>query len=56
MRAQRRAHGKWQRTESGEILTKLEEEAKMKVEWNGLGPARILLSKDEKKTRIKKEK
>jgi Pin2-interacting protein X1 len=43
MRAQRRAEGKWQRTESSQHLKEWEEEAKKKIEWNGLGKAKVLL-------------
>jgi Pin2-interacting protein X1 len=44
MRASRRAEGKWKRTEDSQDLKKWEEEVKSKVEWNGLGKARVLLS------------
>ena len=37
MRAQRRALGKWKRTESGTQLTALEALAKSNMEWNGRG-------------------
>jgi len=37
MRAQRRAIGKWKRTESGTQLTALESLAKSNIEWNGRG-------------------
>lgn len=43
MRAQRRAEGKWQRTENSAELKKLELETKHKVEWNGLGKASVVL-------------
>jgi len=43
MRAQRRAHGKWKRTESSDIFHQIEQEAKQNIEWNGLGPAKIIL-------------
>ena len=43
MRAQRRAEGKWARTESGSKLWEEEEEARKKIEWNGLGSAKLLL-------------
>lgn len=43
MRAQRRAEGKWARTESGSKLWEEEEEARKKIEWNGLGNAKLLL-------------
>lgn len=39
MRAQRRAEGKWKRTESGNELTELEKKAKKSMEWNGRGNA-----------------
>lgn len=43
MRAQRRAEGKWARTESGSKLWEEEEEARKKIEWNGIGNAKVLL-------------
>ena len=43
MRAQRRAEGKWKRTESGTRLTKLEEKAQAGMEWDGRGNAQALL-------------
>ena len=43
MRAQRRAEGKWARTESGSKLWEEEKEARKKIEWNGLGSAKLLL-------------
>ena len=43
MRAQRRAEGKWARTESGSNLWEEEEEARKRIEWNGLGSAKLLL-------------
>jgi Pin2-interacting protein X1 len=42
MRAQRRATGKWARTESG-LSEQEEADAKARVEWDGKGPARVLL-------------
>ncbi len=42
MRAQRRAEGKWKRAEI--ISTEDEDQAKSKIEWNGLGKAKTLLS------------
>lgn len=44
MRAQRRAEGKWQRTENSQTLKDWEQQVKGKVEWNGLGKAKLLLS------------
>ncbi len=44
MRAQRRAEGKWQRTESSQHLKEWEDEVKNKIEWNGLGSAKVLLN------------
>lgn len=45
MRAQRRAEGKWARTESSHSLKEWEEQVKNKgTEWNGLGKAKIVLS------------
>ncbi|KAL9185565.1 hypothetical protein ACHAXT_003342 [Thalassiosira profunda] len=43
MRAQRRAEGKWQRTESGSLHSELEEQAKNSMEWNGRGKAQVLV-------------
>jgi len=45
MRAQRRAEGKWSRTESGDDLRKLELIAKSSIEWEGRGKAKVVLSK-----------
>jgi len=42
MRAQRRAEGKWNRTEGISLETEIE--AKNKMEWNGLGKAKLILS------------
>ena len=44
MRAQRRAEGKWKRAEI--ISTEDEDQAKSKIEWNGLGKAKTLLTSD----------
>jgi len=44
MRAQRRAEGKWARTEKDEELKVLEVKAKESMEWNGLGNAKVLLT------------
>ncbi len=46
MRAQRRAEGKWQRTEGSEDLKEWERQVKGKIEWNGLGKAKVLLSEE----------
>ncbi|KAL3781492.1 hypothetical protein ACHAW5_003486 [Stephanodiscus triporus] len=43
MRAQRRAEGKWKRTESGSELTEMERKAKQNMEWNGRGSARVVI-------------
>mmetsp|Transcript_27753 Transcript_27753/g.58948 ORF Transcript_27753/g.58948 Transcript_27753/m.58948 type:complete len:285 (-) Transcript_27753:129-983(-) len=43
MRAQRRAEGKWKRTESGSELARLEEEARASMEWNGRGGAEVVI-------------
>lgn len=43
MRAQRRAEAKWARTESGSELWEEEVKARKRVEWNGLGSAKVLL-------------
>lgn len=56
MRAQRRATGKWARTESS-ISEADEQEAQARVEWNGQGAAATLLSKDndDEKSRLESE-
>lgn len=41
MRAQRRAEGKWKRTESGSNLVELEKKAMTNIEWNGRGNAQL---------------
>ncbi len=41
MRAQRRAEGKWKRTESASNLVELEKKAKTSIEWNGRGNAKV---------------
>jgi len=41
MRAQRRAEGKWKRTEGISLETEIE--TKKKMEWNGLGEAKLIL-------------
>lgn len=41
MRAQRRAEGKWKRTESGSNIVDLEKKAKTSIEWNGRGSALV---------------
>ena len=46
MRAQRRAEGKWKRTESGEELLEQEKKARASMEWNGRGNAQVLISKE----------
>lgn len=46
MRAQRRAEGKWKRTESGSELTELEKKALKSMEWNGRGSAEVKLSRE----------
>lgn len=51
MRAQRKQTGKWARAET--ISKEVEEEAKSKVEWNGTGKAKLLLTKEEKKKKRK---
>ena len=43
MRAQRRAEGKWARTESGSKLREDEAQAKSKAEWNGIGAAKVVM-------------
>ena len=56
MRAQRRAEGKWQRTENSENLKEWEEQVKTKIEWNGLGQAKVLLkSQDSSSTNATEE-
>ena len=49
MRAQRRAEGKWKRTESGTELTELEKTAKSSMEWNGRGNAKVVIDDHAKK-------
>jgi len=53
MRAQRRAEGKWKRTESGNELSELEKKAKKSMEWNGRGSAQVVM---EENTTNKKRK
>jgi Pin2-interacting protein X1 len=43
MRAQRRAEGKWKRTESGSDLAEMERKARSNMEWNGRGSARAIV-------------
>ena len=43
MRAQRRAEGKWKRTESGSEIIEMEKMATLNVEWNGRGSARSVI-------------
>jgi Pin2-interacting protein X1 len=43
MRAQRRAEGKWKRTESGSEIIEMERAAKLNMEWNGRGSARLVV-------------
>ena len=47
MRAQRKQTGKWARAEKKDH--RAEEEAKTKVEWNGTGAAKVVLSQDKKR-------
>lgn len=47
MRAQRRAEGKWKRTESGSELEEMERKAKLNMEWNGRGSARAVIEERE---------
>jgi Pin2-interacting protein X1 len=47
MRAQSRAEGKWKRTESSSELKEWEDQLKDKIEWNGLGKAKILLKQND---------
>ena len=51
MRAQRRAEGKWKRTESGQTLEELEKKAKKSMEWNGRGEARLVSREGDRKRR-----
>jgi len=51
MRAQRRAEGKWQRTENSQTLKDWEQQVKGKVEWNGLGKAKLVLSEEKNNRR-----
>eukprot|EP00581_Thalassiosira_minuscula_P026276 CAMPEP_0184420302 /NCGR_PEP_ID=MMETSP0738-20130409/47453_1 /TAXON_ID=385413 /ORGANISM="Thalassiosira miniscula, Strain CCMP1093" /LENGTH=305 /DNA_ID=CAMNT_0026781143 /DNA_START=52 /DNA_END=969 /DNA_ORIENTATION=+ len=43
MRAQRRAEGKWKRTESGTDLAEMEKKALKSMEWNGRGNAQVVV-------------
>lgn len=59
MRAQRRAEGKWQRTENSQNLKDWEQQVKGKVEWNGLGEAKLVKSEVKNNSRdssIKKKR
>jgi len=47
MRAQRRAEGKWKRTESGTELAELEKKARADLEWNGRGSAKVVIKEKE---------
>lgn len=49
MRAQRRAEGKWKRTESGLELQESEEKARSSMEWNGRGDARVVIVAEDKR-------
>jgi Pin2-interacting protein X1 len=49
MRAQRRAEGKWKRTESGEELAQLEKKAQASMEWNGRGEAKVVVVEESQK-------
>jgi Pin2-interacting protein X1 len=49
MRAQRRAEGKWKRTESGQELAELEKKAQASMEWNGRGDAKVVVLEKKKK-------
>ncbi len=55
MRAQRRAEGKWKRTEGSEDLKEWERQVKGKIEWNGLGKAKVLLSEEKAVSENKKD-
>ena len=50
MRAQRRAEGKWKRTESGSELKEMERKAKLNMEWNGRGSAQAVIEEREAST------
>jgi Pin2-interacting protein X1 len=54
MRAQRRAEGKWKRTESGQELADMEERARASMEWNGRGDAKVLILSDDGKQKKRK--
>ena len=55
MRAQRRAEGKWKRTESGLELQELEEKAKSSMEWNGRGDAKVVIAGEDKRESKKRK-
>jgi G-patch domain len=54
MRAQRRQDAKWKRSESN-ISEQEENEAREKVEWDGLKAPKVLLSSDDKKSSKKRK-
>lgn len=57
MRAQRRAEGKWKRTESGNHLAEWEKKAKASMEWDGRGKAQPKIdTKNEQSDSAKKRK
>mmetsp|Transcript_441 Transcript_441/g.978 ORF Transcript_441/g.978 Transcript_441/m.978 type:complete len:280 (-) Transcript_441:35-874(-) len=55
MRAQRRAEGKWKRTESGSELMELEKKAKASMQWNGRGDAQVVIEEKSSKKRMHAE-
>ena len=56
MRAQSRAEGKWKRTESSSELKEWEDQLKGKIEWNGLGKAKILLDENNRNASKKRKR
>jgi Pin2-interacting protein X1 len=56
MRQGVRQEGKWNRTEKSAILKQQEEEAKQKVEWDGMTAPKVILSADLDKKAKKKKK
>jgi Pin2-interacting protein X1 len=56
MRQGVRQEGKWNRTEKSAILKQQEEEAKTKVEWNGMTAPKVILSDKKAKKKKKRER
>jgi Pin2-interacting protein X1 len=56
MRQGVRQEGKWNRTEKSAILKQQEEEAKQKVEWDGMTAPKVILSADSDNKKAKKKR